>query len=158
MTLAVVATLTLAANAIHLEAASAETQARHKPDGPPHGNQAQFAGHRHGDQAWQWNYKVWMPAHWQRLAACESGSPQENLNFAFRGDYDGAFGFAYGTWDSFKPVRWWPADAWQATPFQQYRVARIVAAKYGIAEPWGCWRGPQHAWVRGGLPEYGVYK
>lgn len=99
-----------------------------------------------------------MPAHWQRLAACESGSPQGNLNFAFRGDYDGVFGFAYSTWDSFKPVSWWPKDAWQATPFQQYRVARIVAARYGIASPWGCWRGPQHAWVRGGLPEYGVYR
>ena len=27
---------------------------------------------------WQWRYRVWMPAVWQRLAQCESGSNPPN--------------------------------------------------------------------------------
>lgn len=112
----------------------------------------QFVGHRTGDQSWQYKYKVWMSDHAQRLAACESGSPTSDLNFEYRGSYDGAFGFAYSTWDDYKPVSWWPDDAWQATPWQQYVVARRVAADLGISTPWGCWRGDSHAWVRGSEP------
>lgn len=119
---------------------------------------AQFKGHRTGDQSWQWNYRAWMPPHWIRLAQCESGSRGEPNWKHDSGTYQGAFGFWYGSWDSFKPVAWWPNNAADATPFQQWRVARRIAARYGIASPWGCWRGPQHSWVRGGLPEYGVYR
>lgn len=115
---------------------------------------SQFRGHRVGDQAWQWQYKKWMTPHAQRLGACESGSPVDRLNFGHSSSYEGVFGFAPSTWDSFKPVSWWPQAAYLATPWQQYVVARRVAARYGIASPWGCWRGDQHAWVRGSEPYY----
>lgn len=102
-------------------------------------------------QAWQWRYQVWMPAHWQRLAQCE-----EHLDWRHHGSgYEGAFAFATGTWDRYRPARF-PVRAWMATPWQQFFVARIVARIYTIGGAWGCWRGPQHAWVRGGLPEHGV--
>ena len=117
---------------------------------------ASAADGRRDPERWQWQYRVWMPAHWQRLAACESGSTPPN--WRHHSYYQGAFGFAPGSWDQFKPAGWWPADAHLASPWQQWRVARRIAARYGLAEPWGCWRGPQHAWVRGGLPEYGTYR
>lgn len=107
--------------------------------------------------AWQWNYRAWMPPHWIRLAECESGSKPPNWRHN-SGTYQGAFGFYYGSWDQFKPVKGWPRDAHLATPWQQWRTALRIARRYGLASPWGCWRGPQHAWVRGGLPEYGTYR
>lgn len=110
-----------------------------------------------GDQGWQWRYRVWMPPHWIRLAQCEGGGRGEP-NWRHHSYYQGAFGFAPGSWDQFKPVAWWPRDAHLATPWQQYRTALRIAARFGLAEPWGCWRGPQHAWVRGGLPEHGTYR
>lgn len=107
-----------------------------------------------GKPNWQWQYRVWMPTHWQNLAACESGSTPPNWKHN-SGTYEGAFGFARGSWDAFRPPRY-PSSANLATPWQQWRVALLIAARYGIAEPWGCWRGPLHAWVRNGLPEYGT--
>lgn len=104
-----------------------------------------------GDQSWQWKYRVWMAPHAIRLAQCESGSRGEPVWRHNSGTYEGAFGFYYGTWDQFKPVSWWPSSASEASPWQQYVVARIVARRYGIASPWGCWRGSQHSWVRGGV-------
>lgn len=100
-------------------------------------------------QAWQWRYQVWMPAHWQRLAQCE-----EHLNWRFsNGTYEGAFAFAATTWDAFR-YDGYPRSAADATPWQQWRVARRIAAHFrSIAGSWGCWRGPEHAWVRGGLSE-----
>lgn len=107
-----------------------------------------------GGKAWQWQYKRWMPVHWQNLAACESGSNPPNWRHN-SGTYEGAFGFYYGSWDSFR-LPGYPRAAYLASPWQQWQVARRIAARYGLAEPWGCWRGPQHAWVRAGLPEYGT--
>lgn len=107
-----------------------------------------------GNQAWQWQYKTWMPRHWQNLAACESGSNPPNWQHN-SGTYEGAFGFYRGSWDAFRPARY-PSSASAATPWQQWQVALRIAARYGIASPWGCWRGPQHAWVRAGLPEHGT--
>lgn len=133
--------------ALALALPAAPQGATHRPDPP-----TQFVGHRTGDQSWQYKYQVWMSPHAQRLAACESGSSVHNLNWTYAGSYDGAFGFAYSTWDSYKPVSWWPRDAHLATPWQQYVVARRVAAHLGIASPWGCWRGDSHAWVRGNEP------
>lgn len=105
---------------------------------------------------WQWKYRVWMPQHWQNLAACESGSNPPNWRHN-SGTYEGAFGFYHGSWDAFRPARY-PSSASQATPWQQWQVALRIAARYGIASPWGCWRGSHHAWVRNGLPERGVYR
>lgn len=103
-----------------------------------------------GKHAWQWRYQVWMPAHWQRLAQCEEG-----LDWAHSGGgYEGAFAFATGTWDQYR-LPSYPRRAWMANPFQQYQVALRVARAVTVGSAWGCWRGPQHAWVRGGLPERG---
>lgn len=108
-----------------------------------------------GDQSWQWRYRVWMPQHWQNLARCESGSNPPNWRHS-SGTYEGAFGFYTGTWNQYRYPSY-PRRAYLATPWQQYRVALRVAAAVGsIAAPWGCWRGPHHAWVRNGLPEWGV--
>lgn len=107
-------------------------------------------------QAWQWKYQVWMPKHWQNLAACESGSRPPNWQHD-SGTYVGAFGFYIGSWRQYRYAGY-PARASQATSWQQWRVALRIAARFGIASPWGCWRGSQHAWVRNGLPERGVYR
>lgn len=103
-------------------------------------------------QDWQWKYTTWMPGHWIRLAQCEGGTRGEPNWKHNSGTYQGAFGFHYTTWDQYKPFPWWPKEAFQATPWQQYQTALRVAARWGIAEPWGCWRGDDHAWVRGNVP------
>ena len=118
---------------------------------------ATFVSAASADNTWQWRYDVWMPQHWINLAACESGSSPPNWRHN-SGTYEGAFGFYRGSWDQFK-YRGYPQSASQATPWQQYRVARRIAARYrSIAGSWGCWRGAGHAWVRAGLPEYGTYR
>lgn len=103
---------------------------------------------------WQYQYKAWMPVHWQNLAECESGSDPPNWTHN-SGTYEGAFGFYYGSWDQFR-LPGYPSAAYLATPWQQWQVARRIASRYGLASPWGCWRGPQHAWVRAGMSEYGT--
>jgi len=112
-----------------------------------------LAGKPARKQAWQWDYKKWMPKHWQNLAACETGTDPPNWAHN-SGTYQGAFGFYYVSWDSFK-LPGYPSEAYLATPWQQWRVAKRIAQRYGMAEPWGCWRGSHHAWVRAGMPEYG---
>lgn len=97
-------------------------------------------------QAWQWDYRVWMPPVWQRLAQCESGHNPPDWRHD-SGTYVGAFGFHIGSWLRFR-YDGYPARASQATPFQQYRVALRIHALYGFSG-WGCWQGSQHAWVRG---------
>lgn len=107
--------------------------------------------------SWQWKYTVWMPKHWQNLAACESGASPPNWKHN-SGTYEGAFGFYHGSWDQFRPARF-PASASSATPWQQFVVARRIAAHYrSIAGSWGCWRGAEHEWVRAGLPERGTWR
>ena len=103
-------------------------------------------------QAWQYRFEVWMPRHWINLAKCEEGLDWRHHG----GGYEGAFAFATGTWDEYRYLSY-PRRAWQATPWQQWRVARRVAADLTIGVPWGCWRGPQHAWVRAGKPEHGQW-
>lgn len=97
-------------------------------------------------QAWQWRYTVWMPQVWQRLAQCESGSNPPNWRHD-SGEYVGAFGFYIGSWQRFKYAGY-PARASQATPWQQWRVALRIHARFGFSG-WGCYQGPEHAWVRG---------
>ncbi len=112
------------------------------------------AGATAATPSWQWQYTKWMPKHWVNLAACESGSSPPNWRHN-SGTYEGAFGFYHGSWDQFRPARY-PSSASSATPWQQWQVALRIAARFGIASPWGCWRGSQHAWVRNGLSEYGT--
>jgi hypothetical protein len=92
---------------------------------------------------WQWEYRKWMPPVWQRLARCESGSNPPNWQHN-SGTYQGAFGFYHGSWDDYR-YPGYPTDAHRATPWQQYRVALRIHARYGFTG-WGCYR---HAWVRG---------
>lgn len=103
-------------------------------------------------RAYQWDYERWMPAWMIRLGQCEM-----SLDWSRRwGIYEGAFAFATTTWDGYK-LPGYPDSAADATPRQQMNVVFRIAHRLGVAGPWGCWRGPQHAWVRGGLPEYGFY-
>lgn len=97
---------------------------------------AQFQGHRAGNQAWQYRTDVWLPAKHRRVTICETGKNPPNWKHD-SGTYQGGYGFWYGTWDSFKPVSWWPSNAAHATPWQQYRTALRVIARYGWSG-WGC--------------------
>lgn len=105
-----------------------------------------FATPAKAAQDWQWKYKKWMPAVWQRLAQCESGSNPPNWKHD-SGRYTGAFGFYIGSWIAFK-YPGYPSRASYATPWQQYRVALRIHDRYGFSG-WGCAQGPEHAWVRG---------
>jgi len=103
-------------------------------------------------RAFHWDYERWMPQWMIRLGQCEMG-----LDWSRRwGIYEGAFAFATTTWDGYK-FPGYPDSAADATPRQQMMVVLRIARDLTVGKPWGCWRGPQHAWVRGGLPEYGFY-
>lgn len=97
----------------------------------------------HAAQEWQWKYRKWMPAVWQRLAQCESGANPPNWRHD-SGTYTGAFGFYIGSWQDYR-YPGYPARASQATPWQQYRVALRIHARFGFTG-WGCY---DHSWVRG---------
>lgn len=100
--------------------------------------QSQFVGHRVGNQNWQWQWEVWLPDKWQRIGACETGYGKRPGRWDWNsGTYQGAFGFHYASWDQFKPVWWWPDNAYDATPWQQYRTALAIHARYGFSG-WGC--------------------
>ncbi len=105
-------------------------------------------------QSWQWRYRVWMPQHWINLAQCEEGLNWQAKAYVAGVHYEGAYAFAESTWRGYRYLSY-PRHAYDATPWQQWRVARRIAAKLTIGVPWGCWRGPQHAWVRAGKPEHG---
>ena len=115
---------------------TAATAAR--PDKPHVGDQAQFEGRRNGDQSWQWQWQAWLPDKWARIGACETGYGQRPGRWDWNsGTYQGAFGFAVSSWDKFKPVAWWPDEAYDATPWQQYQTALAIHDKYGLSG-WGC--------------------
>lgn len=98
----------------------------------------QFRGHRLGNQAWQYRWQVWLPDKWARIGACETGYGRRPGRWDWNsGTYQGAFGFHHQSWDSFKPVSWWPSNAYDATPWQQYRTALAIHARYGFSG-WGC--------------------
>jgi hypothetical protein len=77
----------------------------------------------------------WMPKIYWAIAQCETPPGRWNHN---SGTYQGAFGFYYGTWDSYKPAGY-PAEAYQASAWQQYVVARNVASSVGF-NAWGCYK------------------
>ncbi len=89
------------------------------------------------------NWQSWLPAKWQRIGACETGYGRIPGNWRHSNSaYEGAFGFAKSSWDGFKgqassKAGPYPADAWQATPRQQYEVALAIYRRYGLSG-WGC--------------------
>lgn len=92
---------------------------------------------------YHWNWPKWLPDKWQRVGACETGYGKRPGNWRHSNSmYEGAFGFAKSSWDAFK-VRAdpkagpYPADAWMATPRQQYEVALAIWRAYGFSG-WGC--------------------
>ena len=93
--------------------------------------------------AYHWNWRSWLPAKWQRIGACETGYGQRPGNWQHNsGTYQGAFGFAVSSWDSFVPhasakARPYPSEAYLATPRQQYEVALAIWRRYGFSG-WGC--------------------
>ncbi len=80
----------------------------------------------------QWNWQAWLPDKWVRIARCETGINWFHSNSRFQG----AFGFAISSWDSFR-LAGYPAEAWQASPWQQYQVALAIHSRYGFSG-WGC--------------------
>lgn len=92
---------------------------------------------------YQWAWSEWLPDKWQRIGACETGYGSRPGNWRHsNSSYEGAFGFAKQSWDSFKyradpKAGPYPADAWQATPRQQYEVALAIWRAYGFSG-WGC--------------------
>ena len=103
------------------------------------------AAHRAWNRYWRyhWAWSEWLPDKWQRIGACETGYGKRPGNWRHSNSrYEGAFGFAKVSWDSFK---WradpkagpYPEDAWQATPRQQYEVALAIYRMYGFSG-WGC--------------------
>ncbi len=97
-------------------------------------------GAARADQDWRWKYQEWLPAQWQRLIQCETHSNWRHNS----GTYQGAFGFYYGTWDTYR-LPGYPAEAYNANPFQQWQVAKRVFRHHGYGA-WGCFN---HGWVRG---------
>ena len=103
------------------------------------------AAHRAYDRWVEYHYhwQAWMPDKWQRIGACETGYGRRPGNWRHSNSaYEGAFGFAKSSWDSFKyradpKAGPYPADAWQATPRQQYEVALAIYRAYGFSG-WGC--------------------
>lgn len=71
------------------------------------------------------------------IARCETGGINggEPLWTHYNSTYEGAFGFAHGTWDQFKPAGY-PDSAAQATPRQQTVVAQILVDTFGGYSPW----------------------
>jgi hypothetical protein len=76
-----------------------------------------------------------IPDVWQSLAMCESG-----MSGSPRWDYNGSSGFDGGiqflpqTWTAFKPESF-PRYAFQATPYEQITVGKMVAEAQG-ANAW----------------------
>ena len=91
----------------------------------------------------QWAWQRWLPHKWQRIGACETGYGRRPGNWRHNsGSYQGAFGFAVQSWDSFVPhadPTWgpYPSEAYEATPRQQYEVALAIYRRYGLSG-WGC--------------------
>jgi len=128
MTLILIYTLFVVALAFAVDANGAP-----RPDRP-----SQFWGHRTGDQSWQWKWQVWLPDKWQRIGACETGYGKRPGRWDWNsGTYQGFAGFYHGTWDQYKPVSWWPSEAYLATPWQQYQTALAVYRAHGYGA-WGC--------------------
>lgn len=63
----------------------------------------------------------WLPKLYWAIGMCETG-----LNWRHNsGTYQGAFGFYYRSWDQYK-YPGYPSEAYNATPWQQYRVIRRI--------------------------------
>lgn len=92
---------------------------------------------------YHYRWTAWLPDKWQRIGACETGYGRRPGNWRHsNSSYEGAFGFAKSSWDAFKyradrKAGPYPADAWQATPRQQYEVALAIYRMYGLSG-WGC--------------------
>jgi hypothetical protein len=92
---------------------------------------------------YHWHWQAWLPDKWARIGACETGYGQRPGNWRHsNSSYEGAFGFAKSSWDAFKyradpKAGPYPADAWMATPRQQYEVALAIYRAYGFSG-WGC--------------------
>ena len=93
--------------------------------------------------AYHYDWRSWLPDVWQRLGACETGYGRRPGNWKWdSGTYEGAFGFHYDSWDRFVPyadrkARPYPAEAYLATPRQQYEVALAIWRRYSFSG-WGC--------------------
>lgn len=92
---------------------------------------------------YHFRWQIWLPDKWQRIGACETGYGKRPGNWRHsNSSYEGAFGFALSSWDAFVPradpkAGPYPANAYLATPRQQYEVALAIQRMYGLSG-WGC--------------------
>ena len=102
-----------------------------------------LAAHKAYIHWFHWSWADWLPDKWARIGACETGYGRRPGNWRHsNSSYEGAFGFAKSSWDAFKyradpKAGPYPADAWMATPRQQYEVALAIYRAYGLSG-WGC--------------------
>lgn len=104
-----------------------------------------FLAHREWNRWFHYQYvwSDWLPDKWQRIGACETGYGRRPGNWHHaNSSYEGAFGFAKSSWDTFKhradpKAGPYPEDAYMATPRQQYEVALAIWRVYGFSG-WGC--------------------
>ncbi len=97
---------------------------------------AHKAYERWHDYQYAWSH--WLPQKWVRIGICETGLNWQHSNSS----YEGAFGFALQSWDSFVPranpkAGPYPPNAYMATPRQQYEVALAIYRMFGFSG-WGC--------------------
>jgi hypothetical protein len=76
---------------------------------------------------------AWLPKVWWAIGMCETRLDWRHNS----GTYEGAFGFYKGSWDRFRPPAF-PDAAYDATPRQQFIVAKRIWARYGFTG-WGCY-------------------
>lgn len=74
-------------------------------------------------------HKWEMPAVWSRLSVCESGGNPADT----QGGYEGMFQFLNSTWLADGGARY-AQHAYDATPRQQLRVARVALRSGGVSQ------------------------
>lgn len=81
----------------------------------------------------QWNWKAFLSPVERAVLLCETDMNWQHNS----GTYQGAPGFYHGSWDAFKPAGY-PAEAYQATPWEQTVVMRRIRDRFGWSG-WGCY-------------------
>jgi len=85
------------------------------------------------ERARQWNWRAFLTPVERAVLMCET-----QMNWRHNsGTYQGAPGFYRGSWDAFRPAGF-PSEAYNATPWQQTVVMRLIRARYGWSG-WGCY-------------------
>lgn len=99
-------------------------------------------GHARGpareQAAWQFRYRVWLPANWRSVAQCETGLNWHHHNSSYVSAFGIQRGHLGGQYDDDARRAGMPPwnDARPPTPWQQYRTALSHYRRFG--DGWGC--------------------